>query len=88
MPFVFTVSISGGGGGDDMKKANLTSQIDGSNQVFTVPEVYTSGSLRVYYNGVRQVLNSTYSETTTTTFTLTFTPISGDFITIDYIGVS
>lgn len=80
MPFVFII----GGSGDTMVKANLTSQIDGSTTVFTVPEVYTAGSLRVYYNGVRQVASVTFTETTTTTFTLNFTPISGDYLTIDY----
>ena len=87
MPFVFPIIISGGSS-EDMKRANLTSQVNGINQVFTVPESYATGSLRVYHNGVRQVLNNTYSETTDTTFTLSFTPVNGDFITIDYIGAS
>ena len=68
-----------------MQKANLTSQIDGLTSVFTVPEAYASGSLRVYFNGVRQILSVTFSETSTTTFTLSFTPISGDYLSIDYI---
>ena len=80
MPFVFII----GTGQSDMKKANLTSQVNGSRTVFTVPEVYTAGSLRVYWNGVRQVVNETYTETTNTTFTLSFTPQNGDYITIDY----
>ena len=87
MPFVFTVTISGGGG-DDVKKANLTAQIDGSNQIFTVPEAYAANSLRVYYNGIRQVKDVSYTETNTTTFTVSFTPISGEYITIDYVASS
>ena len=81
MPFVYII----GGGSDNMQRANLTSQITGLTSVFTVPEAYASGSLRVYFNGVRQVLSVTFSETTNTTFTLSFTPVSGDFLSIDYI---
>ena len=70
--------------GESMSKSNLTGQITGSNAVFTVPEEYQTGSLRVYYNGVRQIESTTFSETTSTTFTLTFTPVLGDYISIDY----
>ena len=78
--FIYTVSE----GGEEMKKENLTSQINGSRTTFTVPEEYKTGSLRVYYNGVRQIENETFSETTSTTFTVTFTTISGDYLSIDY----
>tara|TARA_R100000406_G_scaffold58618_1_gene40518 strand:+ start:298 stop:549 length:252 start_codon:yes stop_codon:yes gene_type:complete len=81
MPFVYII----GGGASNMQKANLTSQIDGSTTVFTVPEAYASGSLRVYWNGVRQVVTVTWTETTSTTFTTQFTPQDGDYLTIDYI---
>ena len=70
--------------GEEMKKSDLSGQITGSNAVFTVPEEYKTGSLRVYYNGVRQIESTTFSETTSTTFTLTFTPVLGDYISIDY----
>lgn len=78
--FIYTVSE----GGEEMKKENLTSQINGSRTTFTVSEEYKTGSLRVYYNGVRQIENETFSETTSTTFTVTFTTISGDYLSIDY----
>ena len=41
--------------------------------VFTVPFVYSVGAktLDVYINGVRQILTSSYTETTTTTVTFT-----------------
>ena len=81
MPFVFII----GGDAEVMQKANLTSQVNGSRTVFTVPEVYAAGSLRVYYNGVRQVVSETFTETTSTSFTLNFTPVTGDYISIDYI---
>lgn len=83
MVFLFSVSI----GTSDMKKANLTSQITGSVSLFTLPEPYAAGSLRVYYNGVRQVVNASFTETNATQFTLTFNPQSGDYVTVDYSPV-
>ena len=78
--FVYNLSTES----EEMKKSNLTSQVDGEKTVFNVPEEYKAGSLRVYYNGIRQIETETFTETTTTTFTTTFTPISGDYLTIDY----
>jgi len=72
------------GTGADMKQANLTSQIGSGNQSFTVPEEYVAGSLRVYFNGVRQVEGQSINEHTSTTFTTVFTAITGDYLTIDY----
>lgn len=67
-----------------MNKADLTDQIDGSKTTFTVSEEYKTGTLRVYYNGIRQIEDVTFSETTTTTFTLTFQTVIGDYLAIDY----
>jgi hypothetical protein len=78
--FIYTVST----GSEEMKKQNVTSQINGSRTTFTVQEEYKTGSLRVYYNGVRQIEDETFSETTSTTFTLTFQTITGDYLSIDY----
>lgn len=80
MPFVFIT----GTGIADMKKADLTSQVDGSRTVFTVPSSYSSNSLRVYYNGIRQEAGNGFSETSSTTFTLTFIPQDGETISVDY----
>ena len=78
--FVYNLSTES----EEMKKSNLTSQVDGETTVFSVPEAYKTGSLRVYYNGVRQIESETFTETTTTTFSLTFTPQTGDYLAIDY----
>ena len=78
--FIYTVTS----GSEEMKKQNVTSQINGTRTTFTVQEEYKTGSLRVYYNGVRQIEDETFSETTSTTFTLTFQTITGDFLSIDY----
>lgn len=79
--FIYTVST---GNEQEMKKQNVTSQINGSRTTFTVQEEYKTGSLRVYYNGVRQIEDETFSETTSTTFTVTFQTITGDYLSIDY----
>tara|TARA_R110002012_G_scaffold195375_2_gene363590 strand:- start:1099 stop:1356 length:258 start_codon:yes stop_codon:yes gene_type:complete len=70
----------------EMKQADLTSQITGSNQSYTLPEDYVSGSLRVYWNGVRQVVGESFSEHNATVFNTVFTAESGDFITVDYVA--
>lgn len=67
-----------------MKKEDLTSQVNSSNQTFTVSEDYKTGSLRVYWNGVRQIESVTFSESTSSTFSTTFTANTGDYLTIDY----
>ena len=67
-----------------MKKQNVTDQIDGSKTTFTVQESYETGSLRVYWNGIRQTVSVTFSEASSTTFTTTFTALTGDYLTIDY----
>jgi len=86
--FAFFINESGEGG-ETMKQADLSSQCNGSNTSFTLPENYQAGSLRVYYNGVRQVEGETFSEHNSTTFTTTdFTPETGDFLTVDYIASS
>ena len=78
--FIYTVTT----GSEEVKKENLTSQINGTRTTFTVQEEYKTGSLRVYYNGVRQIEDETFTETTSTTFTLTFQTITGDYLSIDY----
>ena len=78
--FIYTVTT----GAEEVKKQNVTSQINGTRTTFTVQEEYKTGSLRVYYNGVRQIEDETFTETTSTTFTLTFTTITGDYLSIDY----
>lgn len=58
--------------------------INGSNKVFTTANNFTSGSLLVYLNGIRQKLNDDYSETTSDTFTFSQAPFTGDLLTVDY----
>ncbi len=82
--FLFGV---GSGQAEEMKQANLTSQIGSDNQTFTLPENYKAGSLRLFYNGIRQVSGENFAEHNSTQFITTgFTAVTGDFITVDYIA--
>ena len=76
---------AGGAGGADMKQADLTSQVNGERNVFTLPETYETGTVRVYLNGLRQVKSDHFTEPNQTQITLLFTPQTGDFLTVDYI---
>lgn len=80
--FIFSISTTGT---TDMEQENLTSQINGSNDTFTVSVNFVSDSLRVYYNGIRQT-NDFFSITSNNQFQLTFTPITGDKLEIDYVA--
>ena len=68
-----------------MKQADLTSQVNGERNVFTLPESYDTGTVRVYLNGLRQVKGDHFTEPNQTQITLLFTPQTGDFLTVDYI---
>jgi hypothetical protein len=70
--------------GANVKYADLNSQVDSSNTVFSVPENYESGTLYVFFNGMIQTRGDGYTETTSSTFTLTFTPDTGENIIILY----
>ena len=75
---------SGGGGtSGDHHTENLSSQITGSATTFTTTYAYESGSLKVYWNGQRQY-SGTVTETSSNTFSTTFTPTGGDVLIVDY----
>ena len=79
-----SVFVFGTGKGEEVKTTNVTAQIDGETQNFTVPETYKAGSLKVYWNGVRQIKDVTITELTSTTFSVSFVPLVGDYLLIDY----
>lgn len=86
--FRFAFILSEGGSSSNMKQADLTGQINGERTTFTIPENYITGSIRVYYNGIRQVFNDTFTEPNQNQINLLFTPQTGDYLTVDYIPVS
>jgi hypothetical protein len=62
---------------------DLTSQVSG--YIFTTSRVYESGTLRVYYNGLRQRKGVHYlDDVEFTTFSTYFPTTSGDVIVVDY----
>lgn len=58
--------------------------VNSSNTVFTTAAAYKTGSLAVYLNGLRQKKTADYTETTSTTFTFTTAPTTGDSVCVDY----
>ena len=71
----------------ELKEVNLTSQVDGSNYEFTMPEAFRTGSLRVYWNGLRQIVGVSITITSTTEFQTSQPPEEGDYIIVDYYPV-
>ena len=60
----------GGGASGTQKTQDFSSQLNGSNTSFVISESFSSNSVRVYYNGVRQS-GSSVSETASG-FTISF----------------
>ena len=67
-----------------LETENLTSQINGSRQTFTISRPFFSTRLYVYYNGVRQQVGYNITIASDTTFTCDFTPETGDTLFVDY----
>lgn len=67
----------------------MTGTIDGSNKVFTTAATFATGKLRVYLNGVRQILGDDYTVTDVDEITFTFAPKGSpgnpDVVTCDYL---
>ena len=60
--------------------------INGSNVTFTLANTPTSGTLKLYLNGVRQKSGAGNDYTiTTNTITMTTAPVSGDVLIADYM---
>ncbi len=77
---------TGGGGGDSsttQKTQDFSSELNGSKTTFVISESFSSNSVRVYYNGVRQS-GSSVTETASG-FTISFAaPQSGESLIADY----
>ena len=81
----------GGGsrsGGGSLVYDTLTSQIDGITSEFTTSESYVSGSLAIFWNGIRQIVSgdgSTVNETSATGFEFTAAvPTTAHTLTVTY----
>lgn len=66
-----------------------TPATDGSQTIFTLPdsESYVSGLLEVFLDGLLQIKDTDYSETTATTFTMTAAPDANEVLRINYIKI-
>lgn len=66
---------------------NITGTKNGTNKVFTLSRNFTSGTTRVFVNGIRYTPGASYDYVETGVNQITFTnaPDSGDLITVDYI---
>ena len=84
---VFGSSSSSSGGGDKLKINDLSSQIDGSNRDFTTSESYESGSLSVFWNGLRQSANE-ITELSATSFRISTAPQSGGSVVVQFYSNS
>ena len=60
---------------------------NGSNKVFTLPDSheYISTLLEVYLDGLQQIKDVDWAETTVTTFTFTTAPDSDEAIKLSYV---
>ena len=78
-----TIPDSGGSGSEHTE--NLTSQVNGGRTQFTVSNRFISGRLRVYINGVRQIIGDDITESADRmSFTISYAPLSGEKLVVDY----
>tara|TARA_R100000664_G_C2735717_1_gene125223 strand:+ start:127 stop:396 length:270 start_codon:yes stop_codon:yes gene_type:complete len=70
--------------GTTEKSKDLSNQIGDSNQSFDLGQAYKTGTLRVYWNGVRQTNGIQISEASGTTFNTSFVAHPGDSLIVDY----
>ena len=78
---------SGGGGTSGEWSINEVPSgiINGSNTIFTTAHNFVSGTTQIYWNGLRQIITYSYSETGANQITFTDAPRSGTILMIDYI---
>ena len=77
-------SDGGTAGGKKEQTKNLADQIGSDNQSFDIGKPYKTGSLRVYWNGIRQTTGTTITEQTGRIFTTQFVAHPGDSLIVDY----
>jgi hypothetical protein len=61
-----------------------TGAINGSNATFTTLQNFVAGSVEVFVNGVNQVSGVDFTTAGSTTITLNVSPVSGDYIRVNY----
>lgn len=77
-----------GSGGSNTETINEIpiGNLDGINKVFSTINNFTADSTKLYVNGLRQKINSSYNETGTDQIRFSEAPLDGDELIIDYIN--
>lgn len=84
---VFGSSSASSGGGDKLIINDLSSQINGSNTDFTTSIAFETGSLQVFWNGLRQSANE-ITELSSSSFRISTAPQSGGSVVVQYYSNS
>jgi hypothetical protein len=71
-------------GGQLVKDADLTAQVNGITPVFTLPENAIAGTICCYRNGAREIRGVTFNETALNQITLLVVPLVGETIEVSY----
>ena len=78
-------TTSGGSGDGSEITENLTSQVNGQNTTFSTSQKFVAGRIRIYYNGVRQIIGDGVSEgPNRVSVSFLAAPLSGDSVIVDY----
>jgi hypothetical protein len=77
------VNFGGSGAGQKLEIENISDQANGSRQIFTLSNDYESGSLRVYWNGIRQSGNE-ITEITSATFQTSFQAAGSSSLIVEF----
>lgn len=63
-----------------------TGVLNGANEVFHTSAVYVAGSTRLHLNGIANFAGINYTETGGDTLTLSFAPLPGDLLIVEYLA--
>jgi hypothetical protein len=58
--------------------------VNGSNATYTTAQNFVAESVQVFINGVSQTIGVDYTTSGSTTITMNVSPVSGDYIRINY----
>jgi microcystin-dependent protein len=94
-PYIIHVNIMRGaeitedwGTNEFVSDATPGGAVNGSNTAYTTSTKYAANTLEVFINGLKQIRNTDYTETTPSTgaFTMTVAPATGDVIRVNYMN--
>ena len=72
------------GGADQVFNEVPAGLINSSNTIYTTASNFTTGTTRIYLNGLRQTLTSDYTESALNEITFIVAPTTGDTLILDY----